>query len=114
MGASAREPIRVYAWESSKFHIFSPSAFPASLQTSTVHVGNRTTGAAMILIKKIDVKKHFADRRAIRLAEARRISLLDASGISEIKTDGAKTNAHGFVEDFSAEHSLSGSVTPQK
>jgi hypothetical protein len=68
----------------------------------------------MILIKKIDVKKHFADRRAIRLAEARRMSQPDASGITEIKTDGAKANAQGFVEDFSAEHSLSGSVTPQK
>jgi hypothetical protein len=68
----------------------------------------------MILIKKIDVKKHFADRRAMRLAEAQRISLLEGSGMSEIKADGAKTNAQGFVEDFSAEHSLSGSVAPPK
>ncbi len=68
----------------------------------------------MILIKKIDVKKHFADRRAARLAEARRTGYARASGIPEIKADVTKANAQGFVEDFSAEHSLSGSVTPPK
>jgi hypothetical protein len=68
----------------------------------------------MILIKKIDVKKHFADRRAMRLAEARRMSQPNANGTPEIKTDSVKANAQGFVEDFSAEHSLSGSVTPPK
>jgi hypothetical protein len=68
----------------------------------------------MILIKKIDVKKHFADRRAIRLAEARRMSQPNANGTPEIETDGAKANAQGFVEDFSAEHSLSDSVIPPK
>ena len=68
----------------------------------------------MSLIKKIDVKEHFAARRAIRLAEARSINKPDAAGIPGIKAGGTKTIRRNFVEDFSVEHSSSGPVPPSK
>jgi hypothetical protein len=68
----------------------------------------------MSLIKKIDVKEHFAARRATRLAEARSIHKPDAAGISEIKTVSTKTIRRDFVEDFSVEHSSSGPLPPSK
>jgi hypothetical protein len=68
----------------------------------------------MSLIKKIDVKEHFAARRAIRLAEARSINKPDAAGMPEIKAARTKTIRRDFVEDFSVEHSSSGPVPPSK
>src|SRR5258708_35297145 len=41
---------------------FSPSAFRAPLQTSIFQASNRTTGAAVSLIKKADVKNHLSTR----------------------------------------------------
>jgi len=66
-----------------------------------------------MLIKKIDVKEHFAARRAIRLAKVRSISKPDA-GVPEIKIANTETIRRDFVEDFSVEHSSSGSVPPSK
>jgi hypothetical protein len=59
----------------------------------------------MSLIKKIDVKKHFADRRRMRLAEARRVRDANASGSAGIEPSGTRVNIPGFAEDFSLEHS---------
>lgn len=49
--AGTRAPVGVCLTQESVFP-FSPSAFQASLQTSVFQVRNRTTGAAMSLIKK--------------------------------------------------------------
>jgi hypothetical protein len=87
---------------------YSPSAFRASLQTSTVDAGNRTTGGVVGLIKKIDMPKHFAARRVAHLIVASSVNQLDASGIPEIRSHGASANAPGFVADFSLGLSSSG------
>jgi len=100
--------------ESRPIFLFSPSVLQASFQTSTVHAGNRTIGAAMSLIKKIDVKEHFDARRAIRLAEDRSIGKPDAAGIPEIKAARTETIRRDFIEDFSVEHSSSGPVPLSK
>jgi hypothetical protein len=68
----------------------------------------------MALIKKIDVEKHFAARRAMRLAGALHVSRTDAPVISGTKTTNAKMNAKDFAQDFSIEHSFRGLVPPSK
>jgi hypothetical protein len=66
----------------------------------------------MILIKKINVEKHFAAKRAMREAGTLPASRSGAPVASEAKPGGIRTNAKGFVEDFSAEHSSNKSVPP--
>jgi hypothetical protein len=87
---------------------FSPSAFQASLQTRTVQASNIGTGAAMSLIKKIDVPRHFAARRAMRQAAAQRACQQDVAGDSAIRPAGTKATAAKLAEDFSLGHSVSG------
>ena len=60
----------------------SPSAIQDSLQTSTPQDRHRTTGVAMSLIKKCDVKSHFAARRAKLRLQRRAASLPGATGFS--------------------------------
>ena len=68
----------------------------------------------MSLIMKIDVPKHFAARRAMRLVAARPVSLPDATGFSEIDSAGTIKKASEFAEDFLLEHSSSnGPMTPK-
>jgi hypothetical protein len=67
----------------------------------------------MSLIKKIDVKAHFAARRAMRLRAAASASQPDATGFSGVAPDVQKGNAACFVEDFARERSSEGvSVAP--
>jgi hypothetical protein len=87
--------------------LFSPSAFQASLQTSTVQANNRTTGAAMSLIKKVDVKEHFAARRRLRLIAAGQLVKPAAAGLPETTGEGSKEDERAFVQDFSLDHSSS-------
>ena len=68
----------------------------------------------MTLIKKIDVEKYFAAKRAMRRTGAQLVARPDASGILETKMTGTKTNARDFVEDFSAQHSTNGSASSSK
>ena len=69
----------------------------------------------MGLIKKIDVEKHFAAKRAMRRTGALLVSRPDTTGSSQNKTAGTKANAQDFVKDFSLGHSSSGApVTPSK
>jgi hypothetical protein len=73
----------------------------------------------MGLIKKIDVPKYFAARRAARLtaqlAAAPAVSQPDATGVAEIRPRGTSAKASNFVADFSLEHSSSGaSPAPAK
>jgi hypothetical protein len=84
--------------------------FQASLQTSTVQANNRTTGAAMALIKKADVNQHFAARRAMRRNAFRSVSQPLPAG--RTATVPAATgpivtgpDAPGFAKDFILEHS---------
>ncbi|MGA2220032.1 MAG: hypothetical protein ABSG51_18245 [Terracidiphilus sp.] len=68
----------------------------------------------MILIKKIDVEKHFAAKRAIRRAGALSVSRPVAPTVTEARTIGPTTNAKNFAEDFSTEHSSKGPASPSQ
>jgi hypothetical protein len=68
---------------------------------------NRTTGVAMSLIKKVDVKKHLAERRAMRLAAAKLVSRPDTVGSPETIPTKTRKNHPGFVDDFFLEHTTS-------
>lgn len=74
----------------------SPSAGIASLQTSTFQVSNRTTGAAMSLIKKADVQNYLSARRRKTVFPFAPIRQPDATGYSgagpsrEAKVNGPK------------------------
>jgi hypothetical protein len=56
----------------------------------------------MGLIKKIDVQKYFAARRAANLLAARTVSYSDVTGAAEIPPLGATSNASELVADFSS------------
>jgi hypothetical protein len=56
----------------------------------------------MSLIKKIDVEKHFAERRAMRLGTIRTLGL---PGAARIKPAASRKKAPAFIEDFALEHS---------
>jgi hypothetical protein len=67
----------------------------------------------MPLIKKVDVKKHFAARRSMRLAARGPLSQPDGAVSTETVPSGKGTNAQGIVEDLSLGTSSSiASVTP--
>jgi hypothetical protein len=71
----------------------------------------------MSLIKKIDVPKHFAARRAMRLAAVHAMysggtGVLEIEGTA-IEGDGAKDNSAKLIEGVSPGHSSSG-VVPAK
>jgi hypothetical protein len=85
---------------------FSPSAFQASLQTSTVQVSNRTNGAAMGLIKKVDVKAYFAARRGLRVAAAEQATKRVKAIASKAKPAPARITSAEFLRDFCLEHTL--------
>jgi hypothetical protein len=89
---------------------FSPSALQASLQTSIFQVRNQTTGAAMSLTKRSDVKNHLSPRFRTKIHLCEPVSQPDATGYSVPEPDTIKANPSTFVQDFVAEHS-SPSVT---
>lgn len=62
----------------------------------------------MSLIKKIDVKEHFAAKRRMRLVVARQASLADATGFSGAAPDVPGANGSDFVDDFLGEDSSPG------
>jgi hypothetical protein len=62
----------------------------------------------MTLIKKRDVKEHFAARRRTRLHPFVHISQPDATGFSRMEPEGKPTE---FAEDFLGEHSSAGEPT---
>lgn len=69
----------------------------------------------MILIKKIDVEKHFAAKRAMRRNGALRPSRPDVPSILALKTAGTQASATEFTEVFPLEHSSSNApITPSK
>jgi len=68
----------------------------------------------MGLIKKIDVPRHFAARRAMRLASGFPVVLPHGAGATGVELAGTKAAAAKFIEDFSAEHSSSAEIVPAK
>jgi hypothetical protein len=56
----------------------------------------------MSLIKKIDVDKHFAERRAMRLG---RMPLMSLTGAAPAKPAAAQKKIPAFDQDFVLEHS---------
>ena len=87
---------------------FSPLALQALPQTSTVQVRNRTTGAAMSLLKKCDVKNRLSASPNESRHSFRPVRQADRANSSEIKPDRPWASRVTFVEDFSLEHSLPG------
>jgi len=83
----------------------SPSAFPASLQTNNIQASDSTIGAAMGLIKKIDVPRHFAARRADRRLAARCAIQPHGNEIPVAEPDCTAASGANFQEDFLLEHS---------
>lgn len=65
---------------------FSPLAFLASLQTSNVQARNRTTGAAVSLIKQSDVKNHLSPHHRTKIHLCPPISQPDATGFSGVES----------------------------
>jgi hypothetical protein len=58
----------------------------------------------MGLIKKIDVPKHFAARRAMRLVAARQAMQPHPIAAAGVKPVGAKENVAKSIEKLSLEH----------
>jgi hypothetical protein len=87
---------------------FSPSAFQALPQTSTVQERNRPTGSAMSLLKKCDAKERLSARRNKNRRSFMPVEQSDRANPSEIKPDGPRASRLTFVEDFTLEHSLLG------
>jgi hypothetical protein len=84
---------------------FSPSAFHASLQTSIFRLRNRTTGAAMSLLRKSDVKNHLSLRLRTELYLCPPKSQTRTISFSLAEPDATNTSLSAFAEDFIAEHS---------
>lgn len=61
----------------------------------------------MALIKKVDVDQHFAARRAMRRSAFRSVSQPLPAGRSGTEPTATGSNAPGFAEDFTLEHSSS-------
>ena len=86
----------------------SPSAFQALPQTSTVQVSNRTTGAAMNLLKKCDANNRLPASNNKSRPSFRPVRQAHRASFPEIKPDGQWAGSLTFVEDFTREHSLPG------
>jgi hypothetical protein len=61
----------------------------------------------MSLIKKIDVPRHFAARRAMALVAGRRVIQPGAAEVSALKPAAASVKAASFIRDFALQHSES-------
>jgi hypothetical protein len=59
----------------------------------------------MTLIKKRDVKEHFAARRRARTHRFMPPDQHDATGIARTVPDAIPANSAGFINDFVGEHS---------
>jgi hypothetical protein len=114
----ARAQIKAYAQSSSRDSIlaFGNPGF-ASDEHRTVQAPNCTTGVAMTLIKKIDVKNYLANRPHKRVRPAPSTSLPDATGISGpdpglTGSNLLRPNPSEFAKDFLAEHSADRAAGP--
>jgi hypothetical protein len=78
---------------------------PGFVQTSIFQARNRTTGAAMSLIKQSDVKNHLSPRFRTKIHLCQPESQPDATGFSGAEPVAINAIASSFTEDFVAEHS---------
>jgi hypothetical protein len=85
----------------------------ASLQTSNFQVDNRTTGAAVSLIKKSDVKNHLSPRHRTQIHLCPPESQPDATGFSAVESGTDQPDASDSAKDLDAERSSSGSALAQ-
>jgi hypothetical protein len=87
---------------------FSPSAFPASLQTSIVQARSVMPGVEMSIFEKIEPARH---RRDMYLC--RPVSQPDATGFSGAEPDAIESTPSAFIDDYLIEHTIPGkSATP--
>jgi len=89
---------------------FSPLALQASLRTSIFQARNRTTGTAMSLIKKSDVKNHLSPQFRTKIHLCEPVSPPDAIGCAVPETGAIEAISANFAEDFVTEHSSSSAV----
>ncbi len=68
----------------------------------------------MSLIKKIDVPKYFAARRAMRQGSVQGMSRPAGTGGTATDLSGAVANEAKFKKDFSVEHSTPSELLPSK
>jgi len=68
----------------------------------------------MSLIKKIDVPKYFAARRALRLGSIRGLSRPGGTVVSATDPAGAGASPSRFANGLSLEHSASSALVPPK
>ena len=87
---------------------FSPLAFQALPQTSAVQARNRTTGAAMSLLKECVANNRLPARCARSWHPVRPAGQPCAANSSQIERDAPWAGKLTFVEDFTLEHSLFG------
>src|ERR1700722_2773864 len=99
-----RTPAGVYL-EKQPVSSFSPSAFLASLQTSTIRLRNRTNGDAMSFVERSDAEKPLSLNSRTKIHLCAPESQPDATGFSEAESDINKANLSSFTADFVAEHS---------
>lgn len=78
---------------------FSPSALQASLQTSVIQASNRTTGAALSLIKKADVKNHLSARHRTEIHLARPENHSDATGFAHEECESEDPKLTDSIEN---------------
>jgi hypothetical protein len=93
---------------------FSPPAIRASLLTSNVQASNILSGVAMSLIKKVDVPRYFAARRAMRLSAVPRATRSHVTEVAGVEAISANENSVKLVEDFSEAQSSSPVIVPPK
>ena len=87
---------------------FSPSAFPASLQTSIFRLHNRTNGDAMSFVERSDAEKPLSLEFRTKIHLCTPESQPDATGFSGAESDTNRANLSSFTVDFVAEHSSPG------
>ena len=87
---------------------FSPSAFPASLQTSIFQQHNRTNGDAMSFVERSDAERPLSPESRTKIHLCVPKSQPDATGFSEAEADRDKANVPSFAADFVVEHSAPG------
>jgi hypothetical protein len=83
---------------------FSPPAFQASLQTSSVQAHNRTIGDRVNPTRKSDVKNHLSARGRAATGTFVAANKLDIPGFTPVEEVELKKDPTGFVEDFIDEH----------
>ena len=84
---------------------FSPSAFQASLQTSTFQADNQLIGIAVRITRKTDVKNHLSARLRTQNRTYLAANQQDVMRLATTAADQLNARLSAFSEDFLGEHS---------